>query len=204
MQLDELNGYEYTDKVVRYVSLRFIRMFNQTKLWKKKKPKELIDDFLEFYEDLMMIAEDAYLEIAKYYYKPEEKKTEIDKKWVRAILNDYDPVTKYVFTQETDRKRSRFTEAYIASEGAEEEITTALKLWSNQVRQFADTVTDLAILQAMKDDGIKKGQWMTEEDERVCAVCLDRRGKIYPLSKIPAKPHHGCRCWIKVVNGKSA
>lgn len=204
MQLDELNGYEYTDKVVRYVSLRFIRMFNQTKLWKKKKPKELIDDFLEFYEDLMMIAEDAYLEIAKYYYKPEEKKTEIDKKWVRAILNDYDPVTKYVFTQETDRKRSRFTEAYIASEGAEEEITTALKLWSNQVRQFADTVTDLAILQAMKDDGIKKGQWMTEEDERVCAVCLDRQGKIYPISKIPAKPHHGCRCWIKVVNGKSA
>ena len=204
MQLDELNGYEYTDKVVRYVSLRFIRMFNQTKLWKKKKPKELIDDFLEFYEDLMSITEDAYLEIAKYYYKPEEKKTEIDKKWVRAILNDYDPVTKYVFTQETDRKRSRFTEAYIASEGAEEEITTALKLWSNQVRQFADTVTDLAILQAMKDDGIKKGQWMTEEDERVCAVCLDRQGKIYPLSKIPAKPHHGCRCWIKVVNGKSA
>lgn len=198
LDFDELNAYEYTDKAVRYLSLRFIRLFNQTKGW-KKKPKELIDEFYEFYEDLYEMTIMAYLDIARHYYKAEHKKTKIDRKWVEKKLNDYDPVVKYIFRQEVDRKRSRHTESVIASDTPEKETDTALKYWSNMVRQFADLITDAAYEQALKDDGIARVRWITQKDERVCDVCRERDGKIYPITKIPPKPHYGCRCWVKKI-----
>lgn len=202
LSFDELNAYEYTDKAVRYLSLRFIRLFNQAKGWSKKKPKELIDEFYEFYEDLYEITLAAYIDIAKHYYKPTHKKTTIDRKWVEKKLTDYDPVAKYIFKEEVDRKRARHTEAVIASETPEKETDTALRYWSNMVRQFADTITDAAYEQGLEDDGIKKVRWHTQRDDRVCDECRGRNDKIYPITKIPPKPHLGCRCWVTIVNGK--
>lgn len=201
---DELNAYDYTDKIVRYISLRFIRIFNKMKSLRNKKEKEIIEEFYDFYEDLLMMTEQAYLEIARYYYQPDNKKTPINAKWVRKQLDAYDPVAKYIFTQEVERKRSRHIEAFIASDTPEKETDTALKYWSNMVRQFADNITDAAYRQAMEDDGVQKVVWKTEMDNRVCSVCHQREGKIYPITSIPAKPHFGCRCWVeKVKNGRT-
>ena len=201
LDFDELNGYEYTDKVVRHISLRFIRLFNQIKALRKKKERELIDDFYDFYMELLTITEDAYLKIAKHYYVPDHKKTTIDKKWVEKQLNAYDPVAKYIFMQEVERKRSRHLEAFIASDTPEAETDTALRHWSNMVRQFADNITDAAYNQALADDGEKKVVWCTEKDNRVCKICHEREGVIYQISKVPPKPHFGCRCWLRSANG---
>lgn len=164
---------------------------------RKKTEKEIIEEFHDFYEDLLMITEDAYLRIAKHYYQPSHRKTPIDGRWVRKRLSDYDPVAKYVFLHEVDRKRARHVEAFIASDNPEKETDEALKYWSNMVRQFADNITDAAFVQALKDDGIQKVVWRTEKDNRVCSVCHKREGVVYPVSMIPPKPHFGCRCWVE-------
>ena len=201
LTFDELNAYEYADKVVKAYSLKFIRMFNRCKAWKNKKPKDIIDDFFEFYEDLYEMALVAYLDIARHYYQPDHKATKIDRKWVDKFLNRYDPIAKYIFKQETDRKRSRHTEAVIASETPDKETDTALRYWSNMFRQFADAIADAAFNQGLKDDEIKKVRWRTEQDNRVCLECKAREGKIYPISQVPPKPHIGCRCWLEKANG---
>lgn len=186
MKFDE---YNYTDKVVRYISLRFIRIFNNCK--KKRKPKEVIDDFYEMYEDLLEIAIDAYIKIARHYGDDS-----MGREWVEEILNGYDPVTKYIFMQEVDRKRSRHTEAVIASEIPEKETDKALRLWSNMVRQYADNITDRAYEETLKKDGAKEVMWVTQRDGKVCSECSERDGKMYPINKIPSKPHIGCRCYV--------
>ena len=186
MKFDE---YNYTDKVVRYISLRFIRIFNNAK--KKRKPKEVIDDFHEMYEDLNDIAILAFLDIARHYWKG------ADRKWVEEILDRYDPVTKYRYSEEVDRKRSRHTEAVIASETPEIETDRALRYWTNMVKQYADEVTDEAVKASLKKDGVKKIIWVTQRDNRVCSECSARDGKEYPINDIPTKPHIGCRCYVK-------
>lgn len=194
-----LDGYEYTDKVIKRLLLRFVRAFNLTKAWRKKKPKEIIDDFFEFYEDILGMTEDVYLDIAKHYYQPDNRSTKITKAWLKSVLNEYDPTAKYVFAHEVDRKRSRHTEAFIASATPEKETDLALRYWSNMVRQFADTITDRAHLLEMMDDGAKKVQWVTAEDERVCRTCRELDGNVFPIKEVPPKPHLGCRCWLKAI-----
>ena len=199
LDFDELNAYDYTDKMVRYLSLRFIRIFNQMKSLRKKKEKQIIDEFYDFYDDLYLMTRQVYLDIAKYYYQPDNKKTSINAKWVQKQLDNYDPVAKYVFSQEVERKRSRHIEAFIASDTPEKETDQALKYWTNMVSLFAILITDAAVQQAMKDDNVKKVVWRTEKDNRVCKICHEREGVIYPISKIPPKPHFGCRCWVEAV-----
>ena len=61
---------------------------------------------------------------------------------------------------------------------------------------YADFTSDEANLKALQDSGVKYGRWNAENDARTCDVCNERAGKIYPIDRIPPKPHPGCRCWI--------
>ena len=58
------------------------------------------------------------------------------------LLSEYDPVTRYVYTHEVERKRMRLAEAYIASNGDSREVKKALRLWSNMIRQYSIAITE--------------------------------------------------------------
>ena len=196
LKSDELNFYEYVDKVVRMYSARIIRMFNTLRSKKFDKNRDLIAYLDDFYDDLYILALEAYRSIAKRYYGED-----LGTKWIEdKILKTYDPVTLYVFTHEVDRKRGRHLEAVIASDNPAAEHDKAMKYWVNMFRQYADEVADRANIEKLKKSGEKEVIWMTEKDNRVCRTCRDREGMIYPISKIPTKPHIGCRCWV-VENG---
>lgn len=196
LKSDELNFYEYVDKVVRMYSARIIRMFNTLRSKKFDKNRDLIAYLDDFYDDLYILALEAYRSIAKRYYGED-----LGTKWIEdKILKTYDPVTLYVFTHEVDRKRGRHLEAVIASDNPAAEHDKAMKNWTNMFRQYADEVADRANIEKLKKSGEKEVIWVTEEDNRVCRICRDREGMIYPISKIPPKPHIGCRCWV-VENG---
>ena len=65
--------------------------------------------------------------------------------------------------------------------------------------QYADDVTDSARIKAFTDAGVEQVQWHTAGDEKVCQVCRERNGEIYPIDNIPDKPHRKCRCWLAPV-----
>ena len=157
----------------------------------------------------------AYIEIAK---KASEEAAEdvkntsgiavkplkTDEKYVEGILGEYNPVTGYLYYPEADRKRARLSEALIAAvlfglrADYHRELRKFANLWNTQTRQYAITVIDTTRIETFRKNGIRRVRWETQHDERVCAECNERDGKIYDIDKLPEK-HYGCRCWYMPV-----
>lgn len=154
------------------------------------------------------MSEEAYLDIAKKVYADHNGPDRILEAWVIGILDDYDPVVKYVFTKELERKGARLAESIIADAEysgkdpptvnyppIKQDFTRGLNYVTWQTDQFAITVEDKTVIRAFKDNGYKKIKWHTQDDEKVCKECEERNGKIYPIDKIPTK-HPNCRCYF--------
>lgn len=118
-----------------------------------------------------------------------------------GLLKRPDPVTKYVYTREWNRKRDRLVESLMASNGNQEvreALNRALNVTMNQVRQYADNVTDETRIEVFSSAGIAKVMWNTQRDGKVCAECAERDGNIYEMGHLPDK-HHRCRCFLTAV-----
>lgn len=190
--------YEHTDKIIKYLNKRFIRIFNKAKNLTSFDELNVIKYSREMYDELEQITEKAFLLLARQVYREhsESQVTDIVPAWLLGVLKEYNPVTKYVYLHEVDRKRSRFAESLIASDTKAKEVETALRYWSAMVTQYAIEVTDAAVKQAYIDDGVKKVKWITMEDERRCSECEKRDGNVYNITEVPPKPHIGCRCYL--------
>ena len=190
--------YNYTDKVIRYMKKRFIRLFSNYKQKTSFDELNVIQSSKALYDELLQITEECLLLIAKRAYADHGGKVigAITTAWLLDWLNDYDPVTKYVFAHEVERKCARFAESIIASTNKAAEIDIALRYWSNMVAQYAISVTDWAVLQAYLDAGVEQVIWVTVKDERRCKECRERHDQIYDIEKVPPKPHIGCRCYL--------
>ena len=195
--------YEYTDKIIRYMNKRFIRIFNRAKVLTSFDELHVFEVSREIYSEINDITVRQLLKLARYTYKKHRKKGDwnLEEAWLLGLLDDYDPVTKYVYVHEVDRKRARFAESVIASSTKAAEIDKALRYWSQMANQYAITVTDKAAIKAYKDDGVKEVIWITTDDDRRCAICAGLDRKKFKIDSIPEKPHWGCRCYvIPVVN----
>ena len=131
-----------------------------------------------------------------------------DEKYVDGVLNEYNPVTGYLYYSEADRKRSRLAEALItavivgARTDYHKELRKFANLWHTQTLQYGETMVDKTRLKTFEKNGIKYVKWVTTGDEKVCEECKGRNGKIYPLKEYPGKAHYNCRCWLVPVLGK--
>lgn len=189
--------YEYTDVIIRYLNKRFIEVFHRLKSLVSFDELNVLQSTHLIYDELLTITEEKLLALAVYYYNATVKnaKTQIDRDWLYVLLNDYDPITKYVFMHEVERKRARLVESMIATKNPTE-IDTALRYWSAMVTQYAIEITDAAVKQAYIDDGVELVVWVTILDDRRCKECEKREGKVYDIKDVPPKPHIGCRCYI--------
>jgi hypothetical protein len=128
-----------------------VRRFNQLKTKSVLKFDELNDlrsDVDKCYKECLREIRQAYLDIARHYYKEADgDDSVIDLMWIKHFLGGFDPVTKYIFDTEADRKRARAFEAIAVSKDAKE-VDKALRLFHNQVKQWADEVTDEAVMEA--------------------------------------------------------
>lgn len=198
--------YESADKYVKLLNRMFIKEFTMAK---NKLPKfdelHTIHSASAMYQRMYSYVKEYFLKIAIDSYREglelldsplSAKKSDVpDRKWVSDFFVGYDKLTAYVFEHEVDRKASRFAESVIATDYMAKMYDTALRLWANQVAQYAINITDMALLKAYLDNGVKKIKWVTTLDDRTCKVCEARNGNIYPINKIPLKPHIGCRCY---------
>lgn len=178
-----------------------------------KLTKEMVERLLkENRQAYIRIATEASEEAAEDIKKVSGvavKPLKTDEKYVEGVLGQYNPVTGYLYYPEADRKRARLAEALIAAVIAglradyHKELKKFADLWYTQTLQYGETMVDTARLDTFKKNGIKRVRWVSENDERVCEVCKERNGKIYPIENIPVKPHYRCRCWIMPVLEKT-
>lgn len=194
--------YEFTDNVIRYLNREYIEIFSKLKSKVSRKRLARIDEVTilgeveESFRTLEQITQPMLLQVANWAYHNYCPVGSLTEMWLTGFLDGYSPVTKYVFSQEVKRKKSRLYEALVATNGSVKEIDAALRYWSQMIAEYAVEVTDAATRAAFEDMDITEVEWFTEEDERVCSECGARHGKVYPLDKIPPKPHWGCRCYL--------
>lgn len=188
--------YKYTDKVITYIDKQLIERYSRLKSLVSFDELNVLEEVNTLYREVTIIVRKAFVSLADKVYNS-TKKTDfgsIDEQWVDTLLNGYDPVSKYVFNHEMDRRCARLIEAIIASDSKAQEIDSALRGMSFMCRLYADRITDEATMKAYNDDGEDYVRWVSEKDERVCSVCRKRDGKIYEIGNVPKDPHPNCRC----------
>ena len=195
--------YSKADKTIAHLNRQYNRLFRRVTSFDELN---VIQTSHEIYEEAYALAEQEAARLAKAVYGKYRKASEEEKEgfdaasFVLALLLAYNPVTKYVYKNEIDRKRSRFAEGLIASEHPLEEIQLAKRLLAATNAQFMDDVTFNSLVEAYSDNGTEKVRWVTHPDDRRCKTCRAMHGKIYPIDNIPAKPHIHCRCWVEEVD----
>ena len=190
--------YQKTDKVIAYLSKQYAKLFQGLTSFDELN---VIDVSHEIYDEAVILTEQEVTRLIKTVYDSTRDGGEISSadalSLVLTLMLAYNPVTKYVYKNEMERKRSRFAEGVIASDNPNEEVALAKRLMIATNKQFAEDATFAAVVQAFKDDGVEKVRWITAVDDRRCKECKSRHGKIYPIDNIPPKPHLYCRCYIE-------
>ena len=126
---------------------------------------------------------------------------DLDEAWIEEFFDEYNPVTKYVFSNEIERKESRLFEALVAtmdSAGAAkmQSYKTAENLIIRQAKQYAIDLEDSIAKVVYDDVGVKKVQWVAEHDHKTCGVCSELDGEVFELKDAPDKQHPNCRCYL--------
>ena len=197
--------YDFTDRVIAYFDKQLVRRYSTLKGLMLLTPEEAdtINNVNQLYRELGITARRMYLGIARKIYESNlrtDANRMIDEDWIDFWLTAYDPVAKYVYSNEEDRKRGRLIEALMASQTRDKEIDAAMRSMSLMFHIFAVRITDEALIQALKDNGDMTVRWCAEEDDRTCGICMSRDGHVYPITKLPQKPHINCRCWVEPVS----
>ena len=194
--------YEFTDKAIAKLNRTIQHEFSalRRRVFAFDEVNAIHTAVNAAYEAIDREAKSLYIQIASDAFKGiTGRDSMLGMLWLENFLHEYDAVTKYVYTHEFDRKRARTFEALVATvkkKDISHEIKQAMYAMSVQVKQCAEEVTDEATLQGYLFTGVKEVQWKSETDGRVCAECRKRDGKIYPIDKVPDKPHIRCRCII--------
>ena len=190
--------YRKTDKVIAYLSKQYSKLFKRLTSFDELN---VINVSHEIFDEAVILTEQEVTRLVKTVYDSKREGGEISSadalSLVLTLMLAYNPVTKYIYRNEMDRKRSRFAEGVIASERPSEEVALAKRLMIATNKQFAEDATFAAIVQAYKDDGVEKVRWVTAEDDKRCVECKSRHGKVYPINNIPPKPHRYCRCYVE-------
>lgn len=190
--------------MIRKMTRKTIRRFERAKSkMKLAKFDELnvIRTVRGLYEDLDRDARELLLSLAVDVYGETEPHgdDEPDKAWLLALLSEPSAVTGYIYKNEVGRKRDYLLESLGLSTNRDAGLRKALSYWVRMMSQYADDITEAAVIKALRDAGLDEVRWHTQDDEKVCKVCDKRHGRIYPINRIPARPHWGCRCWWEPV-----
>ena len=193
-----MNPYQTADKVISYLIKRYHKLFGKARTTSLDE-LNVIAVSHDIYDTALNETKQEMARLSRAVYERYGDREDFDgTAFVLALMLAYDPVTKYVYENEVDRKRARFVEGVLGSPSPLEEIKLAERLWVSMNKVFADEVTFQTMLQAYRDQGVKKVRWVTSEDERRCPTCGSMHGKIYSIDKVPPKPHRNCRCWVEV------
>jgi SPP1 gp7 family putative phage head morphogenesis protein len=197
------NPYLKTDKTIAYLSKQYAKLFRRVTAFDELN---VISVSHEIYDEALKITEQETTRLVKTVYDSYRESGAITASEALALtvalMAAYNPVTKYIYQNELERKRSRFAEGVISSDTPREEVELAKRLLISLNKQFVDDATFDAVVKAYADDGVERVRWVTALDDRRCKECKSRHGKVYDIDKIPPKPHMHCRCYVERVDEK--
>jgi SPP1 gp7 family putative phage head morphogenesis protein len=205
------NPYSPADAAIVLLNRKAIRRFRTAQIKAKSAGAGLnlldadelsiVTSCQTLYRALDSDARKAFLELAALVYRDAEAHGEDapGEDWIEDYLFEYSPITGYRYTDEVDRKRGYLADALLSGMDSGRAYKTALHHWSRMISEYAVEVTDAALLKAYKDAGVKKVEWVTQHDNRVCGECDEKDGQIYPIDSAPPKEHWNCRCWYRSV-----
>jgi SPP1 gp7 family putative phage head morphogenesis protein len=190
--------YDYADKVVIYLISQIIDKINKLHIDDYtaqaivfKKVRAVFDEINELVVLWFVITASQAYDVAGGL------ESTISKQWlIENVLEAYDPITQYVYTNEFERKADRFAESLVATNGSAEAKEIAVKQLTAMIKQYSITVVDMATLEAYIERDVEEVVWHTVLDRNTCSVCRSRHGMVYPVDKVPPKVHYGCRCYL--------
>lgn len=192
--------YSKTDKTIAYLNKQYAKLFRKVTSFDELN---VISVSHEIYDEALRVTEQEATRLVKSVYDGYSESGEITasdaRDFVVALMGAYNPVTKYIYKNELDRKRSRFAEGVISSDTPREEVELAKRLLVGLNKQFADDATFDSLVKAYEDDGVKKVRWITAVDDRRCQECKSRHNVVFDIDNIPPKPHLHCRCYVERV-----
>lgn len=202
--MQEPKPYELADKTILTLNKRAIRLFeaSRRKLSVLKFDElSVIKEVKALYESLDSENRKEFIKLFIARYKQvnkdyEDTIDEIAEMYIAGMLSEPNEVTHYIYETEVLRKRDRLAEAVNSSTAKNEEMDKGLKFWSQMTSWYVDFTADGANIEALRALGVKEVVWHAQEDEKVCRVCEEMDGEIYPINKIPPKPHLHCRCYV--------
>lgn len=149
--------YEYTDQVIDYLLGYCFRRFARLKTAIRKGNRTAkLDEITalnavnELYAEMELTTRKRLAKVAENAYRRYCDDDFPAEMWLSGFLDGYSFVTRYVFTKECERKKSRLYEALIASNGDVKEINKALRFWSKMMAEYAVEVTDAATLKPLR------------------------------------------------------
>lgn len=200
--------YDNADKAIRAMNRQNLKEFGKLKLAKWDE-LNVVRTVGKTYDDSVRMAKKRYYEIAFEAFIVAMLEARIDNKdatrkaeevitndWILDMLEEVDPVTLYAFLPETERKKQRLIEALAVATNRNAEIDKALRYWTQQIGQYADSSVFYARLEAFMQAGVSKVMWVIQDDDRVCEECEDLNGQIFDIDAVPPPPHWGCRCYL--------
>lgn len=194
--------YEYADKIIKLLRRYLIQEFSRVRSLTSFDEVNVLDTVNSVYADIDLTIRKYFLKLANRAYKDaleEEMTVSLDMAFLLGVLSGYNPVSKYVYINEFDRKRLRLVEALIATGGDSVEADRAMKQLALMIGCYAIAVVDEATLAAYRQEGVEKVRWISEEDSKVCSICRERNRIVYPINELPPKPHYNCRCYFERV-----
>ena len=192
--------YSVTDKTIAYLNKQYGKLFRGLTAFDELNVIPVSHEIYNKVYDLVKREATRLSDKVYRKYRRTEEPTGFDPAaWVLLLVLAYNPVTKYIFENEIERKRARFAEGVIASDVPAEEVALAKRLLAGMNAQFLDDLTHETMIQAFRDNGTKMVRWVTSPDDRRCKRCAAMHDKIYPIDNIPTKPHIHCRCWVEEV-----
>lgn len=168
----------------------------QTKSHVNKLYKKVFNEvFKEFLEIITPITQEIYTEAVDMGFDGDIRN--LDEAWVESFFEEYNPVTKYVFANEIERKKMRLFESLVADmPGKMQSYKTAERLLVNQVKQYAIELEDAIAKVVYEDIKVEYVMWNAEDDEKTCGTCNELDEQIFELKDAPPKQHYGCRCTL--------
>ena len=195
-----------TTKIKKQFRHNRVALFDETNIVGVKK------HIAKLYKDVYKIIKNEFVAILNPLYQEiydeaialgfDGDLRDLDEAWIEDFFDEYNPVTKYVFSNEFDRKESRLFESLVASTSDRlQSYKTAENLLAKQVKQYAIDLEDAVAKVVYKDTKVKKVMWNAEHDHRTCGDCSELDGQIFDLKDAPSKLHYQCRCWLTPVKG---
>ncbi len=213
--------YRLADKLLEQLKKLIRREFNRLGIFgfDELNVPRVTKETTELFERLMAENQKRYLQVAQKASKDaralviaagyDDREVKIpDEAWVIAFLGAYNFVSGYLYEQEAERKRLRLAEQMLTAKEYQsrtmynDSIRRSANLWWTQASHYMLDAVDEATLETYEKMGVERVEWHTNIDGHECQTCRERHGKIYPIDKVPPKPHRNCRCRLTPVPKK--